>query len=137
MAAGALFGAGWWCFVDAIVLSKAILGEKVPFVYWVPGFVATIALVLMNLVPRESLNSDGLSDDEDYNTKSRCWLFLSYLVAFGSVGGAGAVFVKAVTKQDHVGLGVGVLLQAGFVLLSALLLWAFRTPSDSSDYFMY
>lgn len=27
--AGALFGAGWWCFVDAIVYSKAILGEKV------------------------------------------------------------------------------------------------------------
>lgn len=137
VAAGALFGAGWWCFIDAIVFSKAILNEKVPFVFWVPGVIATIAMVMINLVSREQLNSDDSSSDEDSDTKQRCWLFVSYLVAFGSVGGAGAVFVKAVTNHDHVGLGVGVLLQAGFVLCSALLFWAFRSPSDTTDYFSY
>lgn len=137
LGSGALFGGGWWCFIDAVVYSKAILGEKVPIVYWVPGVVATISLVLMNLVSRDRLNhAQEMSDHDDYDTKARCWLFMSYLVAFGSVGGAGAVFVKAVTNHNHVGLGVGVLLQAGFVLLSALVLWAFRTPSDE-DYFMY
>lgn len=137
LGAGALFGGGWWCFIDAVVYSKVILAEKVPIVYWVPGVVATISLVLMNLVSRDHLDhAQGMSDHDDYDTKARCWLFMSYLVAFGSVGGAGAVFVKAVTNHNHVGLGVGVLLQAGLVLLSALVFWAFRTPSDE-DYFMY
>lgn len=31
---------------------------------------------------------------------------MSYLVAFGAVGGAGAVFTKAVTNHIHVSMGV-------------------------------
>mmetsp|Transcript_16776 Transcript_16776/g.50120 ORF Transcript_16776/g.50120 Transcript_16776/m.50120 type:complete len:164 (-) Transcript_16776:508-999(-) len=133
---GAVFGAGWWCFVDGLVYSKVVLQETVPATFWLPGIVATIALVLMNLVPRESLTSEEYSYDEDTLTKARCWLFMSYLVAFGAVGSAGAVFTKAVTNHVHVSMGVGCLLQSGFVLMSALLFWAFRTPRDT-DYFMY
>lgn len=29
MLAGALFGAGWWCFIDSIVYSRAVLDDKV------------------------------------------------------------------------------------------------------------
>jgi hypothetical protein len=37
--------AGWWCFVDALVVTKAVQHEGFPFTYWLPGIVATIALV--------------------------------------------------------------------------------------------
>lgn len=55
MKAGALFGAAWWVVADAIVYSKSILGGDVPWVFLVPGFAATLALILMNLVSREEL----------------------------------------------------------------------------------
>jgi len=43
-----------------------------------------------------------------------------------------------VTLTDSFGFcNQGALLQAGFILAAALLLWAFRTPSDSTDYMMY
>lgn len=112
----------------------------------------------------------------DMQTKARIWLFCSYLVSFGAVAGAGAVFISSVQHHKHVPMGVvsraashkpnacsylsstrqnllwdiyvtltnsnifcdqGALLQAGFILAAALLLWAFRTPSDSTYYMMY
>jgi len=118
--------------------------------------VATVALVLMNLVPRESLNSADFYGDEDSDvslplslpmqaskqahvskwfcleswsdicicqskaatrhasdavcvdmqTKARIWLFCSYLVSFGAVAGAGAVFISSVQHHKHVPMGV-------------------------------
>jgi hypothetical protein len=104
-------------------------------------------------------------------TKARCWLFLSYMISFAAVAGAGAVFVSAIQHHSHVQLGVvrdwpvlhilsllvqmnafvclaghvlrvyvpclqGCLLQSGFILASALVLWAFRS-GDSTDYMIY
>lgn len=109
-------------------------------------------------------------------TKARCWLFVSYLISFASVAGAGAVFISSIQHHAHVQMGVvrtsllalaecatlmpwssarphvrqskiahlsnslssvqGCLLQAGFILASALLLWAFRT-TETSDYMIY
>ena len=37
--------AGWWCFIDALVVTKAVQHEGFPFTYWLPGIVATVALV--------------------------------------------------------------------------------------------
>lgn len=44
---GALFGAGWWFWVDGVVGSSAA-----PFVQWLPGIVATLALIMINSVRR-------------------------------------------------------------------------------------
>ena len=45
---GALFGGGWWFWVDACAAS----GTQVPFVQYLPGIVATIALVMINAIRR-------------------------------------------------------------------------------------
>jgi hypothetical protein len=45
--AGALFGAGWWCFLDSIAYSRAVVGANVSGTAWVPGCVATLAFLLM------------------------------------------------------------------------------------------
>jgi hypothetical protein len=39
-------------------------------------------------------------------TKARCWLFLSYMISFAAVTGAGAVFVSSIQHHAHVQLGV-------------------------------
>jgi hypothetical protein len=45
--AGALFGAGWWFFLDSIAYSRAVVGADVSGTAWVPGCVATLAFLLM------------------------------------------------------------------------------------------
>ncbi len=45
---GALFGGGWWFWVDACAAS----GTQVPFLQYLPGIVATIALVMINAIRR-------------------------------------------------------------------------------------
>ena len=41
--------------MDAIAYSKSVLGEGFPWVFLLPGFAATLALVFMNLISREEL----------------------------------------------------------------------------------
>ncbi|KAK9801405.1 hypothetical protein WJX73_006990 [Symbiochloris irregularis] len=130
--AGALFGAGWWCWFDALVYSHAVLHEGFPFTYHLPGWVATLALVLMNLMSRDDLaeatNSYGGDDGEA--ARARCWLFISYLVAFGAVAGSVTVLIQCASASAHLMVGVGGLLQCGFILLGGLVLWAFRTEQS-------
>ncbi len=45
---GALFGGGWWFWVDACAASHT----KVPFVQYLPGIVATLALIMINAIRR-------------------------------------------------------------------------------------
>ena len=45
---GALFGGGWWFWVDACAASHT----QVPFVQYLPGIVATIALIMINAIRR-------------------------------------------------------------------------------------
>jgi hypothetical protein len=45
---GAVFGAGWWFFVDAVVAASGHVGLP----YYIPGIVATLALILINSVRR-------------------------------------------------------------------------------------
>ncbi len=60
------FGAAWSVWVDAIVYSKIVLHEGYPFSYNIPGIVATVALIMMNLVSRDDLANmgDSYSSDE-------------------------------------------------------------------------
>ena len=46
--------------IDALVYSKVVLNESYPFSYNLPGIVATVALIMMNLVSRDDLA--GMAD---------------------------------------------------------------------------
>ena len=134
--AGALFGLGWWCWMDAIVYQKAVVGEGgfrrnarrpaprsararcrlsvrpklsfalhscsappaskasrvrarkafaaaaaappprragFPFKYWLPGLVATLALLLMNLLSRDQLREAAESGEEGADVSTADW----------------------------------------------------------------
>lgn len=55
---GALFGGGWWFWVDACAASHT----QVPFVQYLPGIVATLALIMINAIRRYIPTSRLLSD---------------------------------------------------------------------------
>ncbi|KAI7842783.1 hypothetical protein COHA_003529 [Chlorella ohadii] len=132
--AGALFGAGWWCWADALVYQKAVVGSPYPFSYNWPGIVATLALVMINLLPRRDLAEAGDSLEEGGEFRARLWLFVSFLIAAGAVAGSVAVLIAAQQQKELAGLGVGSVLQCGLILLSSILLWAFRSGESSSGY---
>eukprot|EP00891_Asterochloris_glomerata_P000413 jgi/Astpho2/413/e_gw1.00011.181.1_t len=121
--AGALFGAGWWCWADAVVYTSSTSHERIPATFWLPAVAATLALIFINLISRDDLHN--------IQDRARMWLLFSYVVAFGSV--AGAVTVLIVSVQNHHALWVGAasLLQCGLILIAALLFWAYRTADDS------
>lgn len=131
--AGALFGAGWWCWADALVYQKAVVGQDYAFKYNWPGIVATLAMLMINLLPRRDLFEEGREEGEEF--RARLWLFVSFLIAAGAVAGSVAVLVSASQQKDLVSVGVGSVLQCGLILGSSILFWAFR--SGGSDGYGY
>mmetsp|Transcript_54449 Transcript_54449/g.173018 ORF Transcript_54449/g.173018 Transcript_54449/m.173018 type:complete len:152 (+) Transcript_54449:276-731(+) len=128
-ASGALFGAGWWFWVDAIVCSH----HKVPAGDYVPGFIATLALIMINCVRRDELQEyDPFDDGSD--CRSRSWLFVSYVVSFSSVVAAVWVLVQNYAtnpeiKGDEIWPGVAGVIQCTLILASGLIFWLSRSPA--------
>ncbi|GKD66121.1 transmembrane protein 50, partial [Tanacetum coccineum] len=50
--AGAVFGSGWWFWVDAVVCSSV----KVSFLHYLPGIFASLAALMFNCVRREDID---------------------------------------------------------------------------------
>lgn len=128
---GALFGAGWWFWVDAVCSSDM----KIPFVQYLPGIIATIALIMINAVRMEELQELDSFDDAAY-CRSRIWLFFCYMVSFGAIVGSVVILLQHYVGTTIVWPGVAGIFQVTLVLGSALLLWVSRTPTDSSDNYM-
>ena len=73
--------------------------------------------------------------DEGVFCRARFWLFISYVVSFGSIIGAVWVLLQdyaLVEGVDNVWPGVACLFQVTLILGSALLFFVSRTPTDSS-----
>lgn len=129
IASGALFGAGWWFWLDAVVCS----GVKVPFDQYIPGIVATLALVMINCIRRDDLVEYDPFDDGGF-CRSRFWLFLSYVVSFASVVGSVWVLMQHYAANPaaagNVWPGVAGVFQVSCILGSGLLFFVSRTPVD-------
>lgn len=80
-------------------------GTGYPFKYNWPGIVATIALVLINALPRQDLAELSESMEEGAETRGRLWLLASFLLAFGAVGGSVTVLVHS-AQTDLITVGV-------------------------------
>lgn len=80
------FGTAWAFWIDALIYTKTILHESYPFTYDLQGIVATVALIMMNLVSRDDLSmmADTYYNDEgsevQYATNIGCQPFPSALV---------------------------------------------------------
>lgn len=132
--AGVLFGAGWWCWADALVYEKAVAGTGYPFKYNWPGIVATLALILINLMPRNAVAQASESMEEGADFRARLWLFFSFLIACAAMAGSVAVLISTSQQQEHASVGVGSVLQCGLVLSAALLFWSFRSDEQEGVY---
>jgi hypothetical protein len=59
---------------------------------WIPGVLSTVALVIVNLIDRESLSADDSAyDGTNVAMKARAFAFMGITIALGSLGGALAI----------------------------------------------
>ncbi|MBA0607813.1 hypothetical protein Godav_020077 [Gossypium davidsonii] len=95
--AGAVFGAGWWFWVDAVVCSSV----NISFVHYLPGIFASIAALMFNCVRKDDIDYSPYDEGEwrelvmvstfDFLLSRlacallKLWLFLAYVVSFVSL----------------------------------------------------
>eukprot|EP00879_Flechtneria_rotunda_P003573 GHRR01003807.1.p1 GENE.GHRR01003807.1~~GHRR01003807.1.p1 ORF type:complete len:150 (+),score=26.83 GHRR01003807.1:264-713(+) len=132
LAAGALFGAGWWCWCDVILRSTLVMHQQVSAAYYIPGIVATIAVLLMACIRRD--DSDYISyDDDGQECRAKCGLFVAYVAAFGSIASAVVILLLIRQQGGDLNIGIGAVCQTAVICLSGLLTWLTKS-SDSSGY---
>ncbi len=56
--------AGWWVWADAVTVSVAVAKEAFQPLTLAPGLVATLAILVMNCVPRSEVSSDNIYGDD-------------------------------------------------------------------------
>ncbi|KMZ76404.1 putative Transmembrane protein 50a [Zostera marina] len=115
---GAVFGAGWWFWVDAVVCSFV----KVPFVHYLPGIFASFAALMFNCVKKDDMD---YSPYEEGQWRLKLWLFLAYVVSFVSLAAsAGLLAQDALTdKGPSSWTGTAGVVQCVLVLVSGLMFW--------------
>lgn len=116
---GALFGAGWWCWVDTVATSTS----HIPFSQYLPGIIATMALVMINSVRRDELLSYDPYDEGTF-CRSRFWLLMAYGISLAAIG-------SSVLVMLHKGGDVAPILQVAFILGAALVLFTSRSEGES------
>ena len=97
-----------------------------PFIEYLPGIAATLALILTNCVRREDV-TDEAGDDEDV-FRLRSLLFIAYVTGFAAVCGSVAIFLDYNKHDGSSYPGVANILLTMLVTASSLLLWLTRAP---------
>ncbi|XP_054651821.1 transmembrane protein 50A isoform X4 [Dunckerocampus dactyliophorus] len=83
IAAGVLFFTGWWIIIDAAV--KYPQQDEFPHAYHTCGVIATLAFLMINAVSNGQVRGDSYSDGCMGQTGARVWLFIGFMMAFGSL----------------------------------------------------
>ncbi|CAK9171730.1 unnamed protein product [Ilex paraguariensis] len=144
--AGAVFGAGWWFWVDAVVCSSV----KVSFLHYFPGLsslsciFASLAALMFNCVRKEDIDYspyeegewsevvevasvnelwyspfEDLSDTTKIYEKLKLWLFVAYVVSFVSVAASVGLLIQDALVKSGLSAWTGVagVLQCVFILI--------------------
>ncbi|MBW0477210.1 hypothetical protein O181_016925 [Austropuccinia psidii MF-1] len=139
---GALFAAGWWVFFDACTLSANMKPpldspfDPVPihvrFTDWIPGLCSTAGMIIVNLIDKKRLISDGSEglslSGEGVAWKARLLLFMGFALLAGGLAGSITVLVLKYIIPDwgvyHVTYwGVANVLQNLAIMLCTVTLW--------------
>ncbi|PHZ11075.1 UPF0220-domain-containing protein, partial [Rhizopus microsporus ATCC 52813] len=82
------FALGWWVFIDGLTLLWNLPDRKVaPGIEdWIPGIIATLGMIIVNLIDKEALRGDGY--DEHMAWRARLFLFLGFALMAGGISGS-------------------------------------------------
>ncbi|KAB1269335.1 Transmembrane protein 50A, partial [Camelus dromedarius] len=99
IAAGVLFFTGWWIIIDAAVIYPSM--EDFNHSYHACGVIATIAFLMINAVSNGQVRGDSYSEGCLGQTGARIWLFIGFMLAFGSlIASMWILFGGYVARED-------------------------------------
>uniref|UniRef100_A0A8C2WN94 Transmembrane protein 50A n=1 Tax=Cyclopterus lumpus TaxID=8103 RepID=A0A8C2WN94_CYCLU len=129
VAAGVLFFTGWWIIIDAAV--KYPDEGQFHHAYHTCGVIATVAFLMINAVSNGQVRGDSYSEGCIGQTGARVWLFIGFMLAFGSlIASMWILFGGFVVPQKPVVYpGIAVFFQNGF----GLQVWTYRGPVAVMD----
>uniref|UniRef100_A0A452UA94 Transmembrane protein 50A n=1 Tax=Ursus maritimus TaxID=29073 RepID=A0A452UA94_URSMA len=115
IAAGVLFFTGWWIIIDAAVIYPTM--EEFNHSYHACGVIATIAFLMINAVSNGQVRGDSYSEGCLGQTGARIWLFIGFMLAFGSlIASMWILFGGYVAKEKAIVYpGIAVFFQNAFI----------------------
>uniref|UniRef100_A0A8C3K6U5 Transmembrane protein 50B n=2 Tax=Neoaves TaxID=3078114 RepID=A0A8C3K6U5_9CHAR len=104
--AGVLFFTGWWIMIDAAVVYPR--PEQLNHAFHTCGVFSTLAFFMINAVSNAQVRGDSYSDGCLGRTGARIWLFIGFMLMFGSlIASMWILFGAYVTQSKFVGVFCG------------------------------
>uniref|UniRef100_A0AAA9SBK6 Transmembrane protein 50A n=1 Tax=Bos taurus TaxID=9913 RepID=A0AAA9SBK6_BOVIN len=115
IAAGVLFFTGWWIIIDAAVIYPRM--DEFNHSYHACGVIATVAFLMINAVSNGQVRGDSYSEGCLGQTGARIWLFIGFMLAFGSlIASMWILFGGYVAKEKAIVYpGIAVFFQNAFI----------------------
>ncbi|CAH1980271.1 unnamed protein product [Acanthoscelides obtectus] len=121
--AGFLFFFGWWTMIDLSTQHTTTMSKQK--LYYLPGVIATIAMILMNAIPTNYLNDSGLDNTSGYCTPFLCILiiFITMMASFGCLISASFILINdfMLDPEEYQWPGYGIFLHILCIFLSTVL----------------
>nr|ACQ59035.1 Transmembrane protein 50A [Anoplopoma fimbria] len=120
VAAGVLFFTGWWIIIDAAV--KYPDDGLFHHAYHTCGVIATVAFLMINAVSNGQVRGDSYSEGCIGQTGARVWLFIGFMLAFGSlIASMWILFGGFVVPQKPVVYpGIAIFFQNAFIFFGGV-----------------
>ncbi|KAJ1176473.1 hypothetical protein NDU88_001753 [Pleurodeles waltl] len=129
VAAGVLFFTGWWIIIDAAVKYPDM--ERFNHSYHACGVIATVAFLMINAVSNGQVRGESYSEGCLGQTGARIWLFVGFMLAFGSLIASMWILFGGYVVQDdkskEVYPGIAVFFQNAFIFFGGLVFKFGRT----------
>ncbi|XP_072465470.1 transmembrane protein 50A isoform X2 [Notamacropus eugenii] len=121
------FFTGWWIIIDAAVIYPSM--EDFHHSYHACGVIATLAFLMINAVSNGQVHGDSYSEGCLGQTGARIWLFIGFMLAFGSlIASMWILFGGYVVKEKPIVYpGIAVFFQNAFIFFGGLVFKFGRT----------
>ncbi|XP_041875630.1 transmembrane protein 50B-like, partial [Corvus kubaryi] len=116
----AQFFTGWWIMIDAAVVYPK--PEQLNHAFHTCGVFSTLAFFMINAVSNAQVRGDSYSDGCLGRTGARIWLFIGFMLMFGSlIASMWILFGAYVTQNTNVYPGLAVFFQNALIFFSTLI----------------
>ncbi|KAJ8004592.1 hypothetical protein DPEC_G00137890 [Dallia pectoralis] len=119
--AGVFFFTGWWVMIDAAVTypSQAEMNHA----FHTCGVFATLAFFMINAVSTSQVRGDAMYGEDCFGqTGARLWVFVGFLMMFGSlISAIWILFAAYVVPEKSVYPGLAVFFQNTLIFFSTLI----------------
>ncbi|KAF6122211.1 transmembrane protein 50B [Phyllostomus discolor] len=112
--AGVLFFTGWWVMIDAAVVYPK--PEQLNHAFHTCGVFSTVAFFMINAVSNAQVRGDSYESGCLGRTGARVWLFIGFMLMFGSlIASMWILFGAYVTQNTEVYPGLAVFFQNALI----------------------